>query len=54
MRERAVYLRQLQRAQKLYITAMVYKGGEREYLGVVQGLSDAYCEVKILQEKIVL
>ena len=50
MRERAAILRHMQRAQRLYVMALVYRGPEREYLGVAQGLADAYCELQILRE----
>lgn len=45
-------LRQAKRTQYLFLSALLYKGPEKEYLGLIQGLADAYCELKIIEEKL--
>jgi hypothetical protein len=49
MNKHAKLLKQLQRAQFLYCSAYLYHGPEKEYLGLIQGLADAYCEILMLQ-----
>jgi len=50
LRYRAQLLRQVQRAQAMRIEALLYKGPEREYLGVLQGLADATVELIFLRD----
>ena len=38
------------RAEQLYLSALSYVGPEKEYLGLLQGLSDAWCELMILRD----
>lgn len=38
-----------QRAQRMFFSCLFARGPEREYLGTVQGLADAYCELQILK-----
>lgn len=50
MKQRGELLRQAQRAQRLFISALLYTGPELEYLGLAQGLADSYCELMILRD----
>ena len=47
----AALLRELQRAQKLYIGARLHKGEDAH--GYLQGLADAWVEIQIISEKLV-
>ena len=48
MKPRAELLRQLKRAQSLYLHCLLQRESDT---GVLQGLADAYCEIQILREK---
>ena len=50
LKERSILIRQTQRAQKLRLEALLYKGQEREHLGVMQGLADATIELILLRD----
>lgn len=48
MTRRAQLIRETQRAQAMYLTVYLWKSEEKEYLAVMQGLADTYCELQIL------
>ena len=62
MKQRAELLRQLKRAQslviffnhmvkKIYLHCLLQRREPEEYLGILQGLADAYCEMQIILAK---
>ena len=47
----AALLTALQRAQRMYIASLLYRG--QDISGVMQGLADAWVEIQIIGEKLV-